>query len=106
MSYRVFGNSFDLCRSTAFDLTAMVLDIICRVLHQVIRLPTAEELPQIGQQFANMASSPAFAQCCGAIDGCQIYFICEDADRHDEYINRKLLLHQSHRACESYREVH
>ncbi|XP_052131966.1 uncharacterized protein LOC127751848 [Frankliniella occidentalis] len=51
MSYRVLGNSFDLCHSTAFDLTAMVLDIICRVLHQVIRLPTAEELPQIGQQF-------------------------------------------------------
>ncbi|KAE8738356.1 hypothetical protein FOCC_FOCC016170 [Frankliniella occidentalis] len=89
-SYRVLGNTFDICRSSAFDLTAYVLDAICSLLQHVIKKPTEDELPHIGEQFAAMADSPAFSACCGAIDGCQIRFICDNAEHHDEYINRKL----------------
>ncbi|KAE8738253.1 hypothetical protein FOCC_FOCC016274 [Frankliniella occidentalis] len=59
-------------------------------MRHVIKLPEDNDLPHIGHQFARMADSPAFSQCCGALDGCQVHFICDDAERHDEYINRKL----------------
>ncbi|KAK3910190.1 Protein ANTAGONIST OF LIKE HETEROCHROMATIN PROTEIN 1 [Frankliniella fusca] len=90
MSFRVLGNTFDVCRSVAFDVTSYILDEICLLMRHVIKLPEEAELPHIGNRFAEMADSPAFSQCCGALDGCQVYFICDDAERHDEYINRKL----------------
>ncbi|KAE8743446.1 hypothetical protein FOCC_FOCC010936 [Frankliniella occidentalis] len=90
MSVRVLGNTFDIFRSTAFDVTALVLDNICMLMGHVIKLPDEAELPHVGNKFAEMADSPVFSQCCGAIDGCQVYFICDDAERHDEYINLKL----------------
>ncbi|KAE8741492.1 hypothetical protein FOCC_FOCC012977 [Frankliniella occidentalis] len=88
MSYRICGNTFDVCRSTAFDIVDLVLDKIVSVANRVIKLP--ENLEEVGQQFATMADSPAFSQCVGAIDGCQVYFILDDTEKSQEYINRKL----------------
>ncbi|KAK3933124.1 Protein ANTAGONIST OF LIKE HETEROCHROMATIN PROTEIN 1 [Frankliniella fusca] len=89
-SYRGLKNTFNMCRSSEFNVIAYVLDCICSLMRQVIKLPERNELPQIGDRFAEMADSPAFTQCVGAIDGCQVRFTCDDAERHDEYINRKL----------------
>ncbi|KAK3923960.1 Protein ALP1-like [Frankliniella fusca] len=88
MSYRTCGNTFDIARQTAFDIIELVLDRIIGIIKRVIKKP--DNLDQVGEQFSRMADSPAFTQCVGAIDGCQIYFIVDDAERNQEYINRKL----------------
>ncbi|KAE8742495.1 hypothetical protein FOCC_FOCC011961 [Frankliniella occidentalis] len=88
MSYRICGNTFGIARETAFDLVNLVLDRIISIAKQVIKVPANPH--QVGEQFAIMADSPAFSQCVGAIDGCQVYFIVDDAERSQEYINRKL----------------
>ncbi|KAE8741002.1 hypothetical protein FOCC_FOCC013471 [Frankliniella occidentalis] len=71
MSFRTCGNKFDLARSTACDITELLLDRIIGAVNQVIKSPDNVEM-------------------VGAIDGCQIYFICDPAERNREYINRKL----------------
>ncbi|KAK3920169.1 Protein ANTAGONIST OF LIKE HETEROCHROMATIN PROTEIN 1 [Frankliniella fusca] len=88
LSYRTCGNTFDIARQTAFNIANLILDKIISVAKLVIKVP--ENVAAVGEQFAGMADSPAFTQCVGAIDGCQIHFILDDSETSQEYINRKL----------------
>lgn len=42
---------------------------ISALLHEVIRQPATAELTEVGQAFAQLASSPVFSKCVGLIDG-------------------------------------
>ncbi|KAK7880176.1 hypothetical protein WMY93_033158 [Mugilogobius chulae] len=42
------------------------------VLMRVIRFPLSAQLAEVGRGFQQLAGSPAFSNCVGAIDGCHI----------------------------------
>ncbi|KAL1268699.1 hypothetical protein QQF64_034062 [Cirrhinus molitorella] len=73
----------------------------CRLVHKgtikiaalrqkVIELPDAQHLNEVGHGFENLANSPSFSKCVGAIDGCHVRIKTPAGPTGQDYINRKL----------------
>lgn len=88
-SYRVVSVAFTMPRTTVFRVIEKVLQKVVSLMREIVRLPSLNSLPAVGQGFARLAGSAVFSQCAGAIDGCHIRIMCPP-DLHDQYINRKL----------------
>lgn len=88
-SYRVVARAFDMPRSTIHRVVHRVSAKIAALLYDVVRHPSAQELPRLGARFARLAGSAAFNRVVGAIDGCHIR-VKPPAEDAACYFNRKL----------------
>ncbi|XP_061563492.1 putative nuclease HARBI1 [Cololabis saira] len=88
-SYRVVSRSFDIPRTTIFNMVHNMSGKLLKILPRVICLPSINELEEIGNGFARLSGSPAFSRVVGSIDGCQIRIKPPSVDGLC-YINRKL----------------
>ncbi|KAJ4946466.1 hypothetical protein JOQ06_024133, partial [Pogonophryne albipinna] len=76
--------------STVHRLVHQGVEDIAALRQSVIRLPAGPELEEVGQGFQQLADSPAFSSCVGAIDGCHIRIKTPPGPSGQDYINRKL----------------
>ncbi|KAJ8364339.1 hypothetical protein SKAU_G00131700 [Synaphobranchus kaupii] len=61
-----------MSKTTVWRLVHIGVNQIAALRQEVISLPTAGELQEVGQGFAQVANSPVFSKCVGAIDGCHV----------------------------------
>ncbi|XP_046408698.1 putative nuclease HARBI1 [Ischnura elegans] len=66
-----------------------MLQVMGKLMPEVIALPAEEELERIGEEFSAKAGSRAFRRCVGAIDGTHVRVFCPRG-KGEDYINRKL----------------
>ncbi|CAK6979120.1 protein ALP1-like [Scomber scombrus] len=60
-------------------------------LHQeIIRMPIPGALDKVGQAFAQLANSPVFLRCVGAINGCHVRIKTPLGPEGQKYVNRRL----------------
>uniref|UniRef100_UPI0037E8DBCA uncharacterized protein n=1 Tax=Semicossyphus pulcher TaxID=241346 RepID=UPI0037E8DBCA len=72
LSYSVVSRAFHVPKSTVCRLVQSGVEKIAALRQEVIRLPTAGDLDEVGQAFARLANSPVFSRCVGSIDGCHV----------------------------------
>ncbi|XP_033997500.1 protein ALP1-like [Trematomus bernacchii] len=72
LSYSVVSRAFQVPLSTVHRLVHQGVEDIAALWQSLIRLPAGPELEEVGQGFQQLANSPAFRSCVGAIDGCHI----------------------------------
>ncbi|KAF3847325.1 hypothetical protein F7725_020353 [Dissostichus mawsoni] len=63
---------------------------IAALRQSVIWLPAGPEQEEVRQGFQQLANSPAFSSCVGAIDGCHIRIKTQPGPSGQDYVNRKL----------------
>ncbi|KAF3838818.1 hypothetical protein F7725_010586 [Dissostichus mawsoni] len=90
LSYSVVSRAFQVPLSTVHRLVHQGVEDIAALRHTVIRLPAGPELEEVGQGFQQLANSPAFSSCVGAIDGCHIRIKTPPGPSGQDYVNRKL----------------
>ncbi|XP_033971714.1 protein ALP1-like [Trematomus bernacchii] len=90
LSYSVVSRAFQVPLSTVHRLVHQGVEDIAALRQSVIRLPAGPELEEVGQGFQQLANSPAFSSCVGAIDGCHIRIKTPPGPSGQDYINRKL----------------
>ncbi|KAJ4941956.1 hypothetical protein JOQ06_011827 [Pogonophryne albipinna] len=90
LSYSVVSQAFQVPLSTVHRLVHQGVEDIAALRQSVIRLPAGPELEEVGQGFQQLADSPAFSSCVGAIDGCHIRIKTPPGPSGQDYINRKL----------------
>ncbi|KAJ4935046.1 hypothetical protein JOQ06_007824, partial [Pogonophryne albipinna] len=90
LSYSVVSRAFQVPLSTVHRLVHQGVEDIAALRQSVIRLPAGPELEEVRQGFQQLADSPAFRSCVGAIDGCHIRIKTPPGPSGQDYINRKL----------------
>ncbi|XP_032363185.1 protein ALP1-like [Etheostoma spectabile] len=88
-SYRVVARAFAMPRATVHRVVHKTSRKILSVLPKVVRLPTEDDLPEIGAGFARLAGSAAFHRVVGSIDGCHVR-VTPPAEDAACYLNRKI----------------
>ncbi|XP_034075263.1 protein ALP1-like [Gymnodraco acuticeps] len=102
LSLSVVSSAFGIPKSTVHRITRHVIGKIKANLKTLISLPTAYELPEIGDGFYQLAKSPAFHRAAGAIHGCHIRIKPSGNEYHKDCINYKLFLSiQMQAICDS-----
>ncbi len=77
-------------KSTVCTLMHTGVEKIAALRQEVVKLPTAGALDEVGQQFTLLANSPVFTKCVGAIDGCHVCIKTHSVSGSQDYLNRKL----------------
>uniref|UniRef100_UPI0037E89879 uncharacterized protein n=1 Tax=Semicossyphus pulcher TaxID=241346 RepID=UPI0037E89879 len=90
LSYSVVSRAFHVPKSTVCRLVHRGVEKIAALRQEVIRLPTAGDLDEVGQAFARLANSPVFSRCVGSIDGCHVRIKTPPGPSGQDYLNRKL----------------
>ena len=72
LSYSLVSQTFHVPMSTVCRLVHSGVEKIAALRQEVIRLPTAGDLEEVGQTFSQLANSPVFSRCVGSIDGCHV----------------------------------
>ena len=85
-AYRCTGTTLGLPRSTAWKMTAKVIDALVDASPDWIRWPTSEEQLQISEIYENRSGIPGII---GAVDGCHVGVV-PPHDIQSDYINRKM----------------
>ncbi len=80
------------CRGPVCRLVQKGPGKIAALLHELVKLPAAPELEEIGQRFQQLANSPVFLRCADAIDGCHVCVKTPSGPSGLDYINNKLFL--------------
>ncbi|KAJ4928825.1 hypothetical protein JOQ06_004449 [Pogonophryne albipinna] len=91
LSYSVVSRAFQVPLSTVHRLVHQEVEDIAALRYTVIRLPAGLELEEVGQGFQQLANSPAFSSCVGAIDGCHIRIKTPPGPSGQDYVNRRFL---------------
>lgn len=87
---RLVGDSFDIPHSTMKDIIDKYLKVISEFAHEVIYLPSHEELPEIARGFMSFSRSNAFSKVAGALDGTLIRIKPpRNVKDRDHYYDRK-----------------
>ncbi|XP_033946382.1 uncharacterized protein [Pseudochaenichthys georgianus] len=90
LSYSVVSRAFQVPLATVHRLVHQGVEDIAALRHSLIKLPAGPELEEVGQGFQQLANSPAFSSCVGAIDGCHIRIRTPSGPTGQDYVNRKL----------------
>ena len=90
LSYSVVSRAFNVPKSTVCRLVHSGVEKIAALRQEVIKLPTAGALDEVGHTFARLANSPVFSQCVGAIDGCHVRIKTPPGPDGQDYVNRRL----------------
>lgn len=90
LSYSVVSRVFDVPKTTVFDIIHRMCDTILSHLSKVIHFPPLAQCAEVGHGFQQLANSPAFNHCVGAIDGCHIRIKAPRGPHPEDFLNRKL----------------
>ncbi|XP_056150793.1 uncharacterized protein LOC130125281 [Lampris incognitus] len=90
LSLSVVSRAFEVPRSTVHRVIHKTADEIKAMLGCMIKLPIQEELPNIGQGFCRLASTPIFSHVAGALDGCHIRIKPPGGLHQADYLNYKI----------------
>jgi hypothetical protein len=88
LSYSVVARAFQVPVSSVCRLVHTGSIKIAALRQQLIQLPDAQDLDEVGCE--NLANSPIFSKCVGAIDGCHVRIKTPAGPTGQDYINRKL----------------
>ncbi|KAJ4930775.1 hypothetical protein JOQ06_025083 [Pogonophryne albipinna] len=89
LSYSVVSRAFQVPLSMVHRLVLQGVEDIAALRHSLIKLPAGPELEEVGQGSQQLANSPAFRTCVGAIDGCHIRIRAPSGPSGQDYVNRK-----------------
>ncbi|XP_041810051.1 protein ALP1-like [Chelmon rostratus] len=90
LSYSVVSRAFNVPKSTVCRMVHTGVENIAALRQEVIRLPAPGALDAVGHAFAQLANSPVFSGCVGAIDGCHVCIKTPPGPGGQDYLNRKL----------------
>lgn len=90
LSYSVVARAFQVPVPSVCRLVHSGTTKIAALCQQVIQLPEAQDLNEVGLGFENLANSSIFSKCVGAIDGCHVRIKTPAGPNGQDYINRKL----------------
>ncbi len=90
LSYSVVSRAFQVPVSSVCRLVHTGTIKIAALRQQVIQFPDAQDLDEVVLGFENLANSPIFSKCVGAIDGCHVRIKPPAGPTGQDYINRKL----------------
>lgn len=88
-SYRVVARAFAIPRSTVHRAIHNTSKKVLRIMKKVIAIPSGDDLPSLGNEFARLAGSAVFNKVVGSIDGCHVRLKPPSTDSLC-YLNRKL----------------
>ncbi|XP_054473334.1 putative nuclease HARBI1 [Anoplopoma fimbria] len=89
-SYSVVSRAFNVPKSTVCRLVHSGVEKIAALRQEVIKLPTAGALDEVGQSFAQLANSPVFSRCVGSLNGSHVRIKTPPGPGGQDYLNRKL----------------
>eukprot|EP00064_Thunnus_orientalis_P019603 superscaffoldBa00004973_g19727 len=90
LSYSIVSRVFDVLKTAVFDNVHPMCDAILALLSIAVHFPTLTQCAEVGHGFQQLANSPAFSHCVGAIDGCHIRIKDPHSPHTEDYFNRKM----------------